>query len=141
MWPFSKKKEKAQFKATKKIVYVTIDQVEVGITFIKLKFSDKRQFITFVTGEVYQYQHDGTEVTSDYSQRVLVKEPSVDELKITNSLAQAEIFLKSLNEFKKSYLDKPVNPTKSAFGVVIEAKILKTKPYKISTVEAKLENI
>jgi hypothetical protein len=129
---------KEEFKKTKKVTY-TKKQVDVGMTFIDLDFSNGRQFQTCVIGQVYQG------VRGDYYYNKYANtwyEPFVYPVSIHNSIAIAEQFLGNIDGTQvRTFCDDPAHPSVSATGIVIKATIANTVEWEIDINEAKLEDL
>lgn len=118
-------------KRTKKLV-AKKEMVDLGVTYVLLKFSDGRELIRKVYGNYSQNSYEGSDsyITGYIGIITLcseVFEPTSGESQLTTSLERAETYLTRISKTESVYTDCPRVPTKSEVGKVITATILRTE--------------
>lgn len=108
--------------------------VDLGVTYVLLKFSDGRELVKKVYGKGSQITKEGNDegiqLNVDLGYTIYhetVTEPSVSNLEIITSVKRAEDYLIKLSKQEQCYQDCPRVPTKSEVGKVITATILRTE--------------
>jgi hypothetical protein len=128
MWPFKKKKPEAP---KKKLVMKWRNTVfNVGKTTVKLTFADGRRFSIWVYGECDQYINSGWNDGK----------PSCSPVHVVTSLMLAQRLIKDIGgNDRRTYVDDPKCPQKSASGLLRAAEILHTVVFEETFGEAYLE--
>lgn len=131
-------------KRTKKLLSKK-EMVDLGVTYVLLKFSDGRDLITKVYGTVSSSSDRGSDegLRQDYSGRIVysvLEEPTATH-QVTTSLSEAQAYIKKIGKGKRdlitdtflpadnTYTDCPRVPTISQVGKVITATILRTESH------------
>jgi len=106
------------------------ETVDLGVTYVLVKFEDGRELVGKVYGSFYQSTDAGQDeslIRSGSDEINVLKEPSVKFEKIVTSLEIAQYSISNLKSTQETYVDCPRVPTKAEVGKVITATILRTE--------------
>jgi hypothetical protein len=110
MWDKPKPKHEVRYREI---------EVNIGKTVVEIQFSDGRKFLTTVYGEAGQrvYSENGLSKGS---------KAFVDKVYVEKSIEVAKRLIRNLKIEGQIFLNDTRNPTESAAGIVVSAKILET---------------
>jgi hypothetical protein len=119
MW--FKKKAKVEKKATKRKIVYKVEPFNVGVTSIRVTFTDEREFVFRQYGMASQYVNDDRQDNGLNAR--------VSDVQVYTSIKSAESLISNSYTGQTSWLDDHKCPRMSLSGTVAKLEILGTKDF------------